>query len=440
MLVLLWLACAQAAPPAGPLTLDAAERAALERSPDLRGDLAQVEGAEDDARSQRGLLLPKLNAQAQLQYWGSPYQVSFLSPAAVANIPPAFSSFAAPLTVRNSWTSTETLTLTEPLTPLWGTWSHLEALRLARAAAVAHLSAAGRDLVFQVRQAYFRLLQAQGNADVSKESVGELESHAKVAAEQFEAGTLVKADLLRAQVQLGQARQDLVHAQALVKDAAGALNRLLGRRAGEAVSVEDPFEGALPEAQGTLEELTAKALGSRPDLEELSLRRAQADKEVTAAWSQLVPAIALTGQYQHATGQLFLPADQAFVGASLNWDVWDWGRDYYAVKSAQARASQGQASLEAARLRLEAEVQEAFDTLGSDRDALKVAAEVVEQAQEGFRLETQRYEAQTATSTDLLDAQASLSQSKYRRSNARYDYLTALAQLEALVGEPLLGR
>ncbi len=439
MILILWLACAQAAP--APLSLADAEKTALERSPDLRGDAAAVRGAEEDERSQRGLLLPKLNAQAQLQYWGSPYQVSFISPSAAASIPPAFASFIQPISVRNTWTSTETLTLTQPLTSLWGLWSHLKALRVARAAAVAHLSGAGRDLVFQVRQAYFRLLQAHGNADIAQESVRQLASHLEVAQQQFEAGTLVKADLLRAEVQLGQARQDLAHARALEKDAAGALDSLLGRSAIEPVAAVDPFgEAPLPEPRGTLPELVDEALRSRPDLEELALRRDQASREVTSAWSELVPTIALMAQGQHQTGQLFFPTDQAFVGASLNWDVWDWGNKYYAVRSAEARRDQGEASLEAARLRLESEVQQAFDAIASDREALSVAAQVVDQAQESFRLETERYQAQTATSTDLLDAQAALSQSKYRLFNARYDYLTALAQLEDLVGEPMLER
>ncbi len=438
MLPVALLLLAQVASP-DPLTLDDAERMALQQSPDLRGAAAAVTGARADLQGQRGLLLPRLHVDGNLQYWGSPYSVNFLS-----GIPPQFAQFVGsipPMVVRNTWTGALSLTLSEPLTPLWGAWRTYQADELARDAAIAHLDAAGRDLVFQVRQGYFRLLQAAGNAAIADDSVKQLASHVQVAKQQFEAGTIVKADLLRAEVQLGQARQDLVKAKAAVIEAEASLDALLGRPAGAAIAPVDPFGDTLPQVpRDGLDALTLKALQGRPDLRELELRRRQASKLAEAAWSQLVPTVAVEGQYQFQSGQLFLPENQAFAGLTLSWDIWNWGNTYYAAKSAEARLEQGDQSLQSAELKLRTQVQTALEELQSDHDALAVAAEVVDQAQESFRLETQRYEAQAATATDLLDAQAALSQSKFRLSNARYDYLIALAQLEDLVGEPFLGR
>lgn len=425
-----------------PLPLEEAERIAIDQNPDVRGANQAAVGALADERSQRGTLLPKVHVDGQLQYWTAPFAINFLS-----ELPPPFADLLPPGTVipptviRDSVTSTLSVTLTQPLTQLWGLWRQLDGNRLAREAALAHLDAAGRDLVFQVRQAYFRLLQSIGNVAIAKESVDQLESHVAVAREKFAAGTLVRADLLRSQVQLGQARQDLVRAQATAAESEAALNQILARPAGEPIEPLDPFGAApLPEPSGTLPELTEEALRTRPDLRELSLRRAQAEAQVEVAWSQLVPNLSLQGQYQHTTGQFFFPADQTFVGATLSWDAWDWGEKYYAVPSAQARVAQSVESLRGAELRLRAQVENAWLEMHANRDALAVAREVVDQAQESFHLETERYMAQAATSTDLLDAQAALSQAKVRLTNARYDYLIQLAQLEDLVGKPLLGR
>ncbi len=425
-----------------PLSLEEAEHIALDESPDVRSANQAVIGALADMRSERGGMLPKLHIDGQLQWWGSPYSVNFLAqmPPQFANLLPAGTSIA-PTVVREAYTSTLNVTLSQPLTQLWGLWRQLDADKLAREAALAHLDATGRDLLFQVRQGYFRLLQALGNAGIARDSVEQLASHVAVAKQQFAAGTLVKADLLRSEVQLGQARQDLVRANATVAESQAALDQLLGRPSSDAIEPADPFGGApLPEPKEGLPELTEEALRSRPDVREQSLRRDQAEVQVDVAWSQLVPGLGVVGQYQHNIGQLFLPVDDAYVGATLSWDIWDWGARYYAMKSARARASQSAEALRGTELHLRTQVENAWQELVADRDALKVAADVVSQAEESFRLETERYRAQTATSTDLLDAQAALSQAKLRLSNARYDYLIELSQLESLVGEPFLGR
>lgn len=440
-LPMVWTLLAAGTPGGEPLTLEKAEQLALEHSPDLAGSAAAVEGALADQQSQRGNLLPRLHVDGQLQYWGTPYSINFLS-----ELPPAFTQFLngqtiPPTTVRDSFTSTLTFTLSQPLTQLWGAFRQLEAQKLAREAALAHLDAGGRDLIFQVRQAYFRLLEAVGNEGIARDSVEQLTSHVEVAKQQLAAGTLVKADLLRSQVQLGQARQDVVKARAATTEAQAALDELIARPADQDVSPVDPFGDATPPVpRETVAELTEEALKSRPDLRELALRRDQAEQAVQVAWSQLVPGVSVTGQYQHATGQLFLAADQAFVGGTLSWDIWDWGNRYYEVRSARSKVTQSEESLRQAELKLRTQVQTALQETLADHDALAVAAEVVEQAQESFRLETERYLARTATATDLLDAQAALSQAKYRLSNARYDYLIEVAQLEDLVGRPLLGR
>ena len=252
-----------------PLSLEEAEQLALKQSPDLASSAAAIEGALADQQSQRGNLLPRLHVDGQLQYWGSPYSISFLT-----ELPPAFTQFLngqtiPATTVRDTVTSTLTFTLSQPLTQLWGLFRQLDSQKLIREAAMAHLDANGRDLLFQVRQSYFRLLQAAGNAGIAQDSVEQLASHVEVAKRQFAAGTLVKADLLRSQVQLGQARQDLVKAKAAAIEAQAALDELIGQPADGAITPVDPFGDAIPATPTDgIQALTEQALQSRPDLRE----------------------------------------------------------------------------------------------------------------------------------------------------------------------------
>jgi outer membrane protein TolC len=417
----------------GPLTLEAAEQLARKESPELVSAAASVDAAQADWRAQRGNLLPRLHLDGQLQYWGSPYSINFGQSVPGLSLPATVS--------RESVTSSVTLTLTQPVTPLWGLLRLLDVQAVGHDAAIAGLDASGRDLLFQVRQSYFRLLEAVSNDGIAKDSVEQLTSHVALAREQLAAGRLVRADLLRAQVQQGQARQDRVRSQAAVREATAALAELIGQPTDAPLSPVDPFHDALPPLPVALaEDLVAQAARSRPDLRELQLRRDQAHLQVTASWSQLVPAVSLVGQYQHSTGQLLAASNQAFAGATLSWDIWDWGTKYYGAQSARAKADQSEQALRSAENKLRTRVLKALQETLADHDGLTLALEVVEQAQESFRLQTERYRAQMATATDLLDAQAALSQAKHRLANARYEYLIELAQLENLIGQPMLGR
>jgi outer membrane protein TolC len=57
--------------------------------------------------------------------------------------------------------------------------------------------------------------------------------------------------------------------------------------------------------------------------------------------------------------------------------------------------------------------------------------------EENLRVVRERYQLGVATIVDLLTAQATLDQARVDSLNARFDYLRAKAQLEAIVGRPL---
>jgi outer membrane protein TolC len=410
---------------------------ALERNPDYRSAAYSVDSAVADQLAQRGRFLPKLRVDGNLTYWNGPFKVSLTQAIAGSSLPPGAPPAALP--VRQQWTSSLTLTLTQPLTELWGTWREYQSRKLLRAAALAHLDDSGRALLFQVRSAFLRLLQVQRNAEISQASVTELKAHLDVTKVQVEAEVAVEADFLRAQVQLGQAQQDLSRASANVAQSWASLAVQLGADPAVPLEVIDPFgEGALPQVTGTLEELTAQAIDTRPDLREARLRRESADAEVAVSWSQLIPNVDLQGQYQHLTGEHFVPVNQGYVAGTISWDIFDWGTKYYGARSAEARAAQSFELERSAELRVRSDVARAYQDLHANETALRVARETVTQAEEAFRQETTRYQARVATTVELLDAQTALVQGRLRLSNARFDYLVSVAQLESLVGQPLL--
>jgi outer membrane protein TolC len=72
--------------------------------------------------------------------------------------------------------------------------------------------------------------------------------------------------------------------------------------------------------------------------------------------------------------------------------------------------------------------------VGTASEALVVAKAAVAAAEENFRLVKKRYEANAATSFDVVDAEGLLTQARGQMETARYDYLIAHAALRAAMG------
>jgi outer membrane protein TolC len=65
---------------------------------------------------------------------------------------------------------------------------------------------------------------------------------------------------------------------------------------------------------------------------------------------------------------------------------------------------------------------------------LMVANKAIEQAQENFRINVERYREQVATSTDVLDSQTLLTRAKFDYANALSEYNINHVRLERAMG------
>ena len=84
------------------------------------------------------------------------------------------------------------------------------------------------------------------------------------------------------------------------------------------------------------------------------------------------------------------------------------------------------------RERVALEVKEAVLNLQEAAQRLRVAEAAIAQAEEHFRISRERYLAQIATSTDVVDAEALLTQARTNYFNALYDdHLAAFALQKA---------
>jgi outer membrane protein TolC len=245
-------------------------------------------------------------------------------------------------------------------------------------------------------------------------------------------------DLLKAEVQLADARQKAIRAENAVYLAGSQFNNLLRLPLEGSLDVQDilhykPYEKKLSECK-------QEALATRPEVQELNTRIETAEKSVQLVRSEYYPQVFLQGRYKKegdspdVSGSLVYYAENFEVLAGLKWNLWEWGRTHYLVQEKIKEKEQVKAALVQTRDAVELEVQRAFINLKEAEKNIDVAQKTIQSAEENFRISEVRYREQVATSLELFDAQTLLTQAQVNYYRALYDYNLSLAQLQKSMG------
>ena len=295
------------------------------------------------------------------------------------------------------------------------------------------------DLIQLIQEQFLGLLKARENVRSAQDSVIRLQSQLQNAQAFFDVGLRPKFDVLQAEVDLAQAEQGLLIAQNTVATQIARLNTLLNLD----IEADVQYVGELtyvpytPQLQDSLD----TAFRLRPDIT-LALKAEEiAEKDVGITASDLYPQIAADvdlysrGTDPTVSGTNTRPDPWWTAGVNMRWKAFDWGRTRYATE--QARQNVLRLREETTNLRLEVSfaVKSLHLKLEEAAARIAVANKALEEAREGFRIAQARFQAQVGTNTDVLDAQARLTQSEALLTDAMADHQVALASLFAAIGE-----
>jgi outer membrane protein TolC len=425
-------------PPSAPSTLGTrattlaeAVAIALRQNPDALTSESQVRQAEGSRTESKGGFFPKLHLDANFQEYTAPFAIALN-----LNIPGVP---AGAFPVRDQFTWLFSPSLIQPLTGLWAIYDQYKVADYGVDVAAIKRRAMRREIAFQVAQAYFRLLETQRLSEVADASVTQLEAQQKQAQSLFDNGVIGKNDLLRAGLALASARQRAIQTHGNVTLARGQLDTVMGSSA-DAPFEPVPFSGEPPPVQdGSIQAAEARAASQRLELGVIDRSIAQADHGVAAAKKKYVPQINAIANYTHLGGQPLAAADAGYVGLFASWDVWDWGTTGGGVDQASEKLEQARIARKKVEDQVRLEAREAFVHAETAREALGVAKTAVEQAEENYRIVSKKFEANAATSFDVVDAEALLTQARAQVQSGLYDYLIARAALERATGTALPG-
>lgn len=294
------------------------------------------------------------------------------------------------------------------------------------------------NIVHDVQTAYFTLLKTQRILGVASQSLKRLVAHRDSARAFYAEGLIPRNDLLRAEIELATGRQQLLRAENGVEMAKARFNTLLRRNINAPVFIEDNM--AKFAETGSLDFCIAEALKNRPEIKSHQLQIKQAKSLVSQVKSAYYPHVSIVGSYERygdtpgVAGSPFRSQENWSVTAVANWNFWEWGKTGYRVVAGKSRENQAVAMLSALNDQIALEVKNSFLLLREAQQQLPVAQKAIEQAEENFRINTERYKEQVGTATDVLDAQTFLTTALSNYQNYIGDLNIAKARLERTMG------
>lgn len=250
----------------------------------------------------------------------------------------------------------------------------------------------------------------------------------------YEGGTVAKLDVIRAQVALAQAENDLISSERDVITATDALDRLIGRPLGTPVTPADSL--AVPPDLPDVALVEQAALAARPELAGLQSQQAGARAATSLAKEFWLPDFTLSASRDYGpdgAGMLYS------AGVALPLPVLYWQHSRGEIAESQHRERE----LSAAYRDLEAEVaQDVRATYAAAATALRQAIylrdELLPAAREAYRVASVSYGLGGSSALDVLDARRSLLDAQSQYSDALAVANSARADLERAAATPLI--
>ena len=295
-------------------------------------------------------------------------------------------------------------------------------------------------VIAKTRQQFYAILLNRELIRVAEESITLLNEELKDQQNRFEAGTVPMFNVLRAEVELANAKPELIRAKnnhflALLD---------LAKTAG----VPQPKNGRPPfDAHGelrmvehgwTLEKALATAKIRRASLKVQERNVLNEAEQVTIARSYDKPRLEANAGYElrnsRLTDDLSKEANGWYFGLSGSWNIFDSGATQGKIIQAQSKLGTARVRQQDALQQVELDVHRAFARVREAKELIASQLKTVEQADEALRLAKERLAAGAGTQLDVLDARVALTRARTTELQARYDYNVAVAEFDRATG------
>jgi outer membrane protein TolC len=370
----------------------------------------------------------------------SAYYPQISATGAYERINPVPGTAAAPLGIRGRFNEyTGSVNLNQNIYDFGKTSSSVDVSKYNLESSRSDLSTSQDAIILNVKQAYYGVLQTKRNRDVAADVIKQFQLHLDQAKGFYEVGTKAKIDVIKAEVDLSNAKLSLINSENALKIAWVTLNTVMGVPDPPEYTIEDNL--SFQQYAITLEEATTRAFENRPDLQSIVAKRQAAEANISLASSGHYPV--LSGNASYLTGAQDIPPstlvqgglDRGWqIGVALTIPLFSGFLTSHQVAEAKSSLYVLRANEESLRQQILLDVRQAYLNLQAADASISTTDLTVKQAKENLDLANGRYSAGVGSPIEVSDAFATYVTAQANYTSALANYKIAQASIERAMG------
>ncbi|MEI3443271.1 MAG: TolC family protein [Bacteroides thetaiotaomicron] len=297
------------------------------------------------------------------------------------------------------------------------------------------------DLINQVTKAYYQLMLAQDSYEVLQGSYKLAEDNFNVVNAKYQQGAVSEFDKISAEVQMRSIKPNVISAANAVTLAKLQLKVLMGITADVDIKTDDNltnYESMLFANQLKEEDMS---LDNNTTMKQFELNMKLLEKNVKSLKTNFIPTLSMSFSYQY----------QSLYNPNINFFDYTWSNssslmfnlsiplyrasNFTKVKSARIQMRQLDWNRIDTERKLNMQVVSYRNNMTASSEQVVSNKENVMQAEKAVQIAGKRYEVGKGTVLELNSSQVSLTQAQLTYNQSIYDYLTAKADLDQVLGK-----
>ncbi len=324
-----------------------------------------------------------------------------------------------------------TLSLSQTIFDFGKTYNQVQIQNLGKESSQADLQDISGQVILGVKQAYYGYLQSKMSRDVAAETVNQFQKHYEMAKAFFDTGKSSRIDMTSAEVNLSNAKINLLKGENARRIAKITLTNSMGIMNVPEYEIKDdldyrPFEVSLEEAM-------QNAYKNRPDLLSTVKKKEGIEKTIDLNKKGYLPILSGNAAYGYTGNDLVM--DKTWnIGLTLTFPLFTGLSTKYQIDEARASLDVLKANEDLLIQKVYLQVESAYLSINEAAERIAAGKMIVKQAQETVELAKGRYAAGVGSSIEITDAMITLNNAKMTYITALSDYAMGQANLERAIG------
>ena len=301
------------------------------------------------------------------------------------------------------------------------------------------------ETVNQVKQAYFACLLARDAFNVYKSAYENALANLEQIQRKYNAQKASELDLTRAKTTLANAIPSVYDAESSMVIGLWQLKAVMGVNLDENIDIDGQLSDyAEHMLYDIITEESSFGLDHNSSLRQLEIQAEQLANTIKLQKYANIPSLSLAFTYNiNAMTNDFNFSEYkwspySFAGITLSIPIFAGGKRSAAIKQALVQSEELDIQRQNTERQLKIAIRQYINSMENSLKSYTAAESAVETATKAYNIASKSYDVGRSTLTDLNDAQYALTQAQLTVSTAIFNFLSAKADLEGLLGADFL--